>query len=376
MKKEFGLAMVVMALFTVAACSGKKESAASGGTVAGGKSLNIAIISNVGVDDGSFTQDCYQGILAYTKENPNAKARSIKEPDIGKLIDAASQIVADYDVLVLPGFQFAAIGSVAVNNPDTKFILVDANPTDKGNTVELANVYAMTFKEQESGFFAGVAAALETKTGKVAVVNGIAFPSNVNYQYGFMAGVNYANKNYGASAQYLELPSYAGTDVTGAHVGGNYIGAFSDQPTGKVVGNTLINTGVDVIFVAAGDSGHGVFAAAKEANSVHVIGVDVDQYDEGANGNTNIVLTSVVKVMNVNVTHQLEAIGNGSFTGKNELLDSASDSTGYVNTPGRNQLAANTLAKLEAVAQRMKKGEIIPPSNFSQGITPTDFPGL
>ena len=52
----------------------------------------------------------------------------------------------------------------------------------------------MNFAEQESGFFAGMAAALETKTNKVAVVNGIAYPSNVNYQFGFESGVNYANK--------------------------------------------------------------------------------------------------------------------------------------------------------------------------------------
>ena len=53
----------------------------------------------------------------------------------------------------------------------------------------------MTFTEQESGFLAGIAAALETKTGKVAVVNGIAYPSNTNYQFGFESGVAYATQN-------------------------------------------------------------------------------------------------------------------------------------------------------------------------------------
>jgi hypothetical protein len=67
----------------------------------------------------------------------------------------------------------------------TKLILVDTPPTDaEGNTVELPNVYSMTFKEEEGGFFAGIAAAMENKTNKVAVVNGLAYPSNVNYQWG------------------------------------------------------------------------------------------------------------------------------------------------------------------------------------------------
>jgi basic membrane protein A len=39
-----------------------------------------------------------------------------------------------------------------------------------------------------------------------------------------------------------------------------------------------------------------------ETGTVRVIGVDVDQYDEGITGNTNIMLTSAVKAMNINVT--------------------------------------------------------------------------
>ena len=140
------------------------------------------------------------------------------------------QIRHGADVLCLDGGCFgciAGIGSIAEENPDVKFILVDTNPTDAdGNEAAYDNVYAMTFKEHESGFAAGLAAALETKSGKVAVVNGIAYPSNVNYQYGFMSGVNYANKHYGTTAECVELASYAGTDVTGANVGGNYIGDF------------------------------------------------------------------------------------------------------------------------------------------------------
>ena len=139
---------------------------------------------------------------------------------------------------------------------------------------------------------------METKTGKVAVVNGIAYPSNVNYQYGFEAGVNYANAKLSTKAQYIEISSYAGKDTSNKNVGGNYIGNFNDPDTGKVVGEALIKQGVDILFVAAGNSGNGVFTAAKEAKGVKVIGCDVDQYNDGKNGDSNIVLTSVLKNMN------------------------------------------------------------------------------
>ena len=60
---------------------------------------------------------------------------------------------------------------------------------------------------------------IETKSNKVAVVNGIAYPSNVNYQYGFECGVKYVNETEGKSVELVELPSYAGTDVHGENVG-------------------------------------------------------------------------------------------------------------------------------------------------------------
>ena len=40
--------------------------------------------------------------------------------------------MADYDVIVCCGFQFAGIAGIAEENPDVSFILVDANPTDAG----------------------------------------------------------------------------------------------------------------------------------------------------------------------------------------------------------------------------------------------------
>ena len=355
------------------------EEAAPAEAAAGGAALNIAIVSSPsGVDDGSFNQNNYEGILAFIAENPESKVTPVREEtgDVSACIQTVQDIVADYDVIVCDGFQFAGIGAIAGENPDVKFILVDTYPTDAdGNEQTYDNVYAMQFKEQESGFAAGVAAALETKTGKVAVVNGIAYPSNVNYQWGFMSGVNYANKYYGSSAEIVELASYAGTDVTGANVGGNYVGSFADEATGKIVGKALIDEGCDIIFVAAGGSGNGVFTAAKEAEGVFVIGCDVDQYDDGANGDSNIILTSGLKVMDMNDTLQLNKIKDGTFKGENALRGADTDSTGFVSAEGRCQLSADTIEKVSEAFAKVKSGEIVPASNFG-GTTPEDFVGL
>ena len=291
--------------------------------------LNICIITSTGVDDGSFNQNCYEGILAFLETHPDCKVTDIKEADYAQLVPTVEKFVGDFDVFVLPGFNFAGIGDIVLANPDKYFLVVDSTIQDsEGNAVSTDNVYTMTFKEEESGFFAGVAAALSTVSNKVAVVNGMAFPSNVNYQYGFMSGVNYANAKYGTTAEYVELPSFAATDLFGNNVGGNYVGDFGDEATGKVVGETLIGQGVDIMFVAAGAS-----------------------------------------------ARQLEAIYDGTFTGQDAMLGADTDSTGFIAVEGHQQLSDDALAKLADCYKLLKAGEIVPASQWTE-FGPTDFPGL
>lgn len=378
MKKFLALALASMMTLSMVACgnaSGSNSNADSGSA----DGLKIAVFSSPsGVDDGSFNEDIYNGILKYVGENEGATVTPIREEsgDTAAAVQAVADVVSEYDVLVCNGFQFAGIGDVAKENPDSTFILIDAWPTVEGAELTadapLENVYAVYYAEQESGFLAGMAAALSTTTGKVAVVNGIAFPSNVNYQYGFECGVKYANETEGLSVEVVELASYAGTDVTGANVGGNYTGDFSDEATGKVIGNALIAEGCDVIFVAAGNAGNGVFTAVKEATGVKVVGCDVDQYDDGVNGDSNIVLTSGLKVMHETVYNALNTVKDGSFKGANVTLSANTGSTGYVSEEGRCQLTADAISKLDAAEAELKAGKIVPAANFN-GVTPETF---
>jgi basic membrane protein A and related proteins len=379
MKK--GTKKIVMILFitlmtaVMAACGNDSANE----NEAGKEGLKIAIVTSPsGVDDGNFNEDNYNGVLKFIENNPTATVKAVREEsgDPAAAMQAVADIVADYDVIVTPGFQFAGVSSIALENPDKKFILIDSDPAPVGDQKEFDNVYAMTFAEQESGFFVGMAAALETKSNKVAVVNGVAYPSNVNYQYGFESGVNYVNKVYGKNVEAVELSGYAGTDVKGADVGGNYAGSFSDPATGKAIGNALIGKGVDIIFPAAGGTGNGVFTSAKEAkDDVKVIGVDVDQFNDGVNGSENIVLTSALKVMAMNVEKALNSVVDGSFKGGNVVLKADTDSTGFAKEEGRHQLSNDTLDKLNDAYQLVKEGKVVPASNFN-GHTPEKFPGL
>ena len=375
--KKIAIVLMMALLTIVLAACGNDKNASNTGT--DGDGLKIAIVTSPsGVDDGNFNEDNYNGILSFIENNPTATVKAIREEtgDPAAAVQAVADIVADYDVIVTPGFQFAGVSTIALENPDKMFIINDSEPTPVGDQTTFDNVYAMNFAEQESGFFAGMAAALETKSNKVAVVNGIAYPSNVNYQFGFESGVNYVNKVYGKNVEVVELSGYAGTDVTGKNVGGNYAGSFADEATGKVIGNALIKKGVDRIFVAAGGTGNGVFTAVKEAKGdVKVIGVDVDQFDNGVNGSENIVLTSAVKFMGMNIEKALNSVVDGSFKGGNVVLHADTDSTGFIKEEGRHQLSEDTLTKMNEAYELVKAGTIVPASNFN-GHSSDNFPGL
>ena len=382
-RRSFLVASALTSIAGLAGCSSSSDSGSSGSSDASSSSedatLKICIVTTSGIDDGSFNEDCYEGIQNFIADgHDDCTVTDVKEEDYNELVPTVEGLVGDYDVFVLPGYNFATIGETAEANPDVYFIVVDSTITDSdGNDMSCDNVYTLCYAEEQAGFFAGIAAAMETTSNKVAVVNGIAYPSNVNYQYGFMSGVNYANKYYDTSAEIVEIDSYAGTDVNGDNVGGNYIGDFADESTGKVVGEALIAEGCDILFVAAGSSGNGVFTAAKEADGVYVIGVDVDQYDDGENGDSNIVLTSVLKIMDEYVEIVLDSIYDGTFEGADVTLTMTDDpaGVGYVSEEGRQQLSDETLAALEEVYELEADGTIVPAANFN-GYTPDDFPGL
>ena len=384
-------ASIIIVTMVLTACGGTSiistpenvnEKTTAKSRISNGKEMKIAIVSSPnGVDDGNFNEDIYKGVMEFVKKNPGAEVTPIRELscDIDSSAEMVADIVEDYDVIVCCGFQFTKIGAIAPNFPKKKFILVDGYPTNEvRREVVCNNIYAMTFKDQESGFLAGMAAAFESKTKKVAAVTGIPYPSNVNYQYGFESGVNYVNERYDMEVEIVKLSHYAGIDVRGINVGGNYIGSFDDKAKGKTIGKELLAEGCDVIFVAAGEAGVGVFDAVKEnvkAKELMVIGCDTDQFNYGKNGKNNIVLTSVLKIMHTNVEKQLDNIISGKFEGENALLGADSDSTGYVKEKGRNQLLSYTIEKLDEAYALIKSGEIVPAANFND-MTPRDFKGL
>ncbi|MGQ4818633.1 BMP family lipoprotein, partial [Enterococcus faecium] len=96
-----------------------------------------------------------------------------------------------------------AISSAVDADSDTNFVLSDDQIDRKKNDV------SATFRDNESAYLAGVAAANTTKTNKVGFIGGVEGPVIGRFQAGFEKGVADAGKKLGKDIQITS--TYAGT---------------------------------------------------------------------------------------------------------------------------------------------------------------------
>ena len=90
-------------------------------------------------------------------------------------------------IIVAVGFtQASAVEKVARQFPNVKFTIIDA-------VVDLPNVQSINFREQESSFLCGMAAALASKTGKIGFVGGMDIPLIRKFALGYVEGAKYVN---------------------------------------------------------------------------------------------------------------------------------------------------------------------------------------
>jgi basic membrane protein A len=254
-----------------------------------------------GLGDKSFNDGSYAGILQ-AQDELGVEARVVESKQQTDYVPNLSGLAEDgAKVVFAVGFLMAdALVESASNNPDTFFAGIDiwVDPASAP-----ANVRGILFKEQESGYLAGVVAGLLTKqyasaspklndANVVGMVLGMDIPPVERFQAGFYAGV----KSVNPTCEVLSV-------VTGS---------FTDQAKGKEAALAMIEKGADVIFQIAGLTGLGAINAAKEAG-VCAVGVDVDQ--NGVAPDT--VITSAVKGVTQATYLTVKDVMAGTFKGGN-----------------------------------------------------------
>ena len=242
------------------------------------------------------------------------------------------------DIVVLVGWEFYEVETVAPNYPNVKFIWVD-----NATSTEIPNVLCITYAQNEGSFLAGYIAAAMSKTGVVGAVGGEDSDTINDFIVGYVQGAKY----YGTES---------GTDV---QVVKNYTNSYDDPTLGKNCAIALYEQGADVIFQIASAAGDGVFEAAKE-KGIYAIGVDSDQkfIDE------EVIICSMKKEVGNSIYDAVKAILNPEIDFGSTYLWVTDMSSGYVGIGygeegSVQQIPDELKAKVEDLAAKIVSGEIV-----------------
>ena len=240
-----------------------------------------------------------------------------------------------YDLIIGVGFLFQEpMNRVAADFPEVKFALIDA-------VIEQPNVASLTYRAHEGTFLAGVIAALKTETKQIGFVGGMKVPLVEAFEIGYRAGIHATNPDIKLVADYVGVTPQA----------------FNDPTRGKELALAQYNSGVDIILAAAGASGLGVLEAAKSAQK-SIIWVD----SNGNNLAPGLVLTSVIKGVEISVYETIKSVQEGNFSGG--LKDYGLKEGGVmciVDDVNRTLLPDEILEQVEAFKTKIIAGDIVVP---------------
>lgn len=307
-KRKFGyiLAFMFVVSILLSACSGSDDEESSNDEGSdSGDDFSLAMATDVGgVDDKSFNQSAWEGIEEFGEEHGLEKGDGgydylESKGDTDYNTNLNNLIRRDFELIFGVGFDFEeAMLEIAEQRPETKLSIIDGE-------VDAPNVASVLFKDNEGAFLAGVVAANMTETGKVGFIGGVESPVIERFESGFRAGVAAVDPDIEVDIQYA--------------------GAYDQAEVGKTTANKMYSSDIDIIFHSAGATGNGVFSEAKERKTkdpdanVWVIGVDRDQYEEGAvevdGEEENITLTSSLKLVGVAVQDIADKALEGEFPG-------------------------------------------------------------
>lgn len=265
-----------------------------------------------------------------------SKAQEDYEPNLQLLVDQGSAVTVGV------GFMLEnAVEAVASRNPDAKFVLIDSQLLDpQGHPRELPNVRTVVFREEEGSFLVGALAARVSRTGTIGFVGGMQIALIQRFEAGYRAGA--AAVEEGAKAPEVRV---------------GYTGSFDNVSAGKLVAQDLISKGADVLFHAAGSDGLGVIQAVKEARAagreVWAIGVDSDQWHVAP----EVVLTSMVKRVDLAVYEAAKDAANDSFTSGHQTLGLAEKGVAMAEVRVDFENKDAILAQVEALGREIADGK-------------------
>lgn len=319
------------------------------------KKNRIALILGFGgVNDHSFNQSAWEGLQKWgnakhlTKNNDFAYIETNTPEENSTNIDDAIQS-GFTTIISLSYLQTEELKIAANTHPKINFALID------GDISGIKNLCSISFKDQESAYLAGLAAAYTTRSNKVGFIGGMEGPIIQRFQNGFEAGVK-----AGADNQNKKIDIMI-----------KYAASYDSPDLGKALAASMFSNNADILYQAAGSTGSGVFQEAKARNEsdygkkVWVIGVDRDQENEGyyrlKNGHTGyLTLTSTKKNVGAAVENLSEQTYVNKFPGGKHLsLGLKENGVGLT----RGHLSTDAYKIISEAKQKIIEGKLLIPLN-------------
>ena len=245
MKKLVALLLTfLLALSALSGCA----SAARSIVAVSSSTPTVALLISDAFGDRSFFDSAKAGCDKLVAEGIQVTAIECNSENHTAQIYNAAEIA---DVIVLVGWEFYDVETVALEHEDKRFIWVD-----DATSSPVANVLNITFAQNEGSFLAGYIAARTSQTGIIGAIGGKDIDTINDFIVGYKQGAAYANPEIDVQVQYTD--------------------SYDDPAVGKKSAVSLHESGADVIFQIAGKCGNGVFDAARE-KGFYAIGVDSDQ---------------------------------------------------------------------------------------------------
>lgn len=312
----------------------------------------VCFVTDVGsVNDGTFNQFAYEGLLSVTEDYDIEDVTVIEtetEEDYERNIQTCLE--EDADVVVTTGFLLQEpTAAAARSNPDVFFIGIDHNVA--ALDAPPSNYVGVQFREDQAGFLVGVMAALlanQQGADVIAGIYGVDVPAVKRFRNGFEQGALYVNPNW----------------EVGENILGHYADSFTDRAQGEARAQEYIDAGAAVIFGAGGPLGSaGIVYAAQRG--VLVIGVDHDEFyttfQEGEVEGSEYLISSALKRVDQGVYDTVEMLVQGRFQefpgGGNYTLGAARGGIGFAE-PHDAQLDMEIQRQVTAALQGLVSGEI------------------
>jgi len=333
------------------ACGGSSDTSstdttpgASGSSTAKSSDLKVGLAYDIGGRGDQSFNDAAAAGLDKAKADLGIETKELEasngEPESAKEERLRVLATAGYNPVIAVGFAYSgSVAKVAKEMPDTKFAIID-DAAAVGD-----NIANLLFASEQGSFLVGAAAGLKTKTNNVGFVGGVDVPLINTFQAGYEAGVKAANPKAKVQVKYLTQPP----DFSG----------FGDPAKGKTAAAGMFDAGADIVFQVAGGSGGGVFEAAQAAGG-KAIGVDSDQYNTADPKVKDVIMTSMLKKVDVAVFDFISQVNDDKFTAGTTTYDLAKDGVGYSTSGGQ---IDDIKTQLEDYKAKIISGEIKVPTS-------------